>query len=123
MSNILYKEEAFAIVGACMEVHRELGMGFSEIIYKDALEVEFKLRGIPYQREAPLPVFYKGEKLRTFNADFVVYEKIILEAKAVSEIIEDHEKQTLNYLACAKMRLGLIINFGSASLQQKRLIK
>jgi GxxExxY protein len=120
---IIYKEESYAIIGACMEVHRELGMGFNEIIYKDALEIEFKLRGIPYLREPSLPVFYKEQKIRTFKADFIVFDKIVLEAKAVSRLIEDHERQTIAYLSASTLRLGLLVNFGESSLQQKRLLK
>jgi GxxExxY protein len=105
-----------------MEVHKELGIGFLEIIYKDALEVEFKARNIPYVRESGIPVYYKNKQLRTFNADFILYEKIILEVKAVSKMIDDHERQVLNYLKCSNMRLGLLVNFGAKSLEQKRFI-
>jgi GxxExxY protein len=121
--DILYKEEAYQIVGICMEVHRELGVGFSEIIYKDALEIEFNKQNIPYKREAPLKAFYKNIPLnRDFYVDFTVYDKIILEVKAASTIVEEHEKQTLNYLAMSKMRLGLLVNFGALSLQHRRFI-
>jgi GxxExxY protein len=121
--DILYKEEAYKIIGVCMEVHRELGVGFSEIIYKDALEIEFNKQDIPYIREAALKASYKGIPLRrSFNVDFTVYDKIILEVKATSTIIEEHEKQTLNYLAMSKMRLGLLVNFGALSLQHRRFI-
>jgi GxxExxY protein len=120
---ILYKEEAFKIIGICMEVHRELGIGFLEVVYKDALEIEFKRQGIPYSRETKFKIFYKGEALtRTFDVDFLVYDSIVLEVKAKSNIVEEHEFQTLSYLACAKMRLGLIANFGTKSLQYKRIV-
>jgi GxxExxY protein len=119
---IIYQSESFKIVGICMAVHRELGMGFSEIIYKDALEIEFKHHGIPYLREKEFQVFYKGQPLnRSFFADFFMYDKIILEVKAKSSIIEEHEAQTLNYLACSKTKLGIIANFGAKSFQQKRI--
>ena len=121
---ILYKEEAFKIIGICMEVHRELGLGFHEFIYQEALEIEFKLQGIPFVREQEYKVFYKGKQLsKTFKADFVVFDKIVLEIKAKSEIIEEHEIQTLNYLACSKLKLGIIANFGAKSFQQKRIIR
>jgi GxxExxY protein len=119
----IYKEESFKIIGICMEVHRELGLGYSEIIYKDALEIEFKRHNIPYIREKEFRAFYKGLPLsRTFNVDFWVYESIILEVKAKSGIIEEHEMQTLNYIACAKMHLGIVANFGAKSFQQKRIV-
>ncbi len=106
-----------------MEVHRELGIGFSEIIYKDAMEIEFKSQKIPYIREALLGASYKGIPLnRDFRVDFTVYDTIILEVKAISALIEEHERQTLNYLAMSKMRLGLLVNFGTLSLQHRRFI-
>jgi GxxExxY protein len=120
---ILYREEAYKIIGVCMEVHRELGIGFSEVIYKDAMEIEFRRQGIPYTREAPFAAFYKGISLnREFKVDFTAYDKIIIEVKAASGLVEENERQTLNYLAMSKMRLGLLINFGALSLQYKRLI-
>ncbi len=120
---VIYREESYKIIGACIAVHKELGMGFLEVIYKDALEIEFQRLGIPYVREQLFEVFYKGIKLnRTFKADFVVYDKIVLEAKSASCIVEDHENQTLNYCACAKMKLGIVANFGAISFQQKRII-
>ena len=120
---LLYKEEAYKIIGICMEVHRELGIGFSEIIYKDAMEIEFKSQNIPYVREALLGASYKGIPLnRDFRVDFTVYDTIILEVKATSALVEEHERQTLNYLAMSKMRLGLLVNFGTLSLQHRRFI-
>ena len=120
---ILYKEEAYKIIGICMEVHRELGIGFSEVIYKDAMEIEFQRHDIPYKREAPFAAFYKKIPLdREFRVDFTVYDKIILEVKAASGLVVENERQTLNYLAMSKMKLGLLINFGALSLQSKRMI-
>jgi GxxExxY protein len=124
MSEIIYKEESFKIIGICMEVHKELGMGFNEIVYKDALEQEFANRGIPYEREKEFQVFYKGLPLkdRKFNVDFFMYDKIMLEAKAKSGIIEEHLAQTLNYCACANQKLGLCVNFGALKLEYKRVV-
>jgi GxxExxY protein len=120
---IIFRKESFDLIGICMEVHRELGIGYAEVVYKDALEIEFKELGIPYEREKPYPVFYKQHKLnRSFNVDFLVFGKIILEVKAASAIAPEHEAQTLNYLACAQARLGIIANFGALSFQQKRLV-
>jgi len=121
---LLYKDEYFKIVGASMEIHRLLGSGLLEIVYKDALEYEFRQRGIPYEREKEYPVEYKGVILpHKFYADFVVYHNIILEVKAVSNIVNEHLAQTLNYITLAKSQLGIIVNFGASSLQHKRVIK
>ena len=97
-SNLIHKEECYEIIGACMEVHRELGRGFLEIIYKDALEIEFKLRTIPYEREKAFKVNYKGHSLEcTYKADFIVFDKIIFEAKAIKHVIEEYYHQSTNY--------------------------
>lgn len=123
MKDILYKDEAYAIIGCCMEVHRILGKGFNEIVYKDALEIEFKLNNISYEREKEFDLTYKGFRLpRKYNADFVVYNKIILEAKAIESLSNSNIKQTLNYLAASKFKLGLLVNFGEDSLKYKRII-
>jgi GxxExxY protein len=113
----------FAIIGAAMEVHRQIGPGFLEVVYQEALEREFKLRGIPYKRELELYISYKGEILPcTYKADFVCYDKIIVELKAISMIGSIHEAQVINYLKATGKRVGLLLNFGSQSLQQSRLI-
>ncbi len=123
MSKIIYKEESYKIIGLCMEVHRELGRGLLEIVYKDALEYEFQLNHIPYEREKCYDVSYKGITLpHQFYADFVVYGNIILEIKARSKIVDEFVKQTLNYIAIAKSPLGLIVNFGEPSLTYKRIV-
>lgn len=123
MKDIIYKDEAYAIVGCCMEVHKTLGRGFSEIVYKDALEIEFKINSIPFEREKKFELKYKNFQLpRHYIADFVVYDKIILEAKAIESLSSSNIKQTLNYLAASKMRLGLLVNFGEDSLKYKRVI-
>ena len=117
------KNENYEIVGLCMEVHRILGPGLLEIVYKDALEIEFKSNNIPYEREKQYNVEYKGIILQhKFYADFVVYDDIILEVKSVKEISNDHLAQTLNYMKLADTPIGIIANFQNRSLVHKRLI-
>ena len=117
------KDENYEIVGLCMEVHRLLGPGLLEIVYKDALEIEFKNHNIQYEREKEFPVVYKGIVLpHKFYADFVVYGDIILEVKSVKEISNDHLAQTLNYMKIADTPIGIIANFQNKSLVHKRLI-
>ncbi len=121
--NYLYQEETYKIIGCCMEVHKILGKGFNEVVYKDALEIELQKSNIPYRREVGYKISYKEFVLpHYYNADFLVFEKIILEAKAMESISSGHIKQTLNYLATSKLRLGLLINFGEDSLVYKRVI-
>jgi GxxExxY protein len=106
-----------------MEVHRELGPGFSEVIYKDALEIELISHNIPYAREKEFVAQYKKRDLpRKYNVDFVVYDSIILEAKAVKNLIDDFVSVTLNYLKVSGLNLGIIVNFGEKSLKYRRLI-
>ncbi|POY41389.1 GxxExxY protein [Flavobacterium alvei] len=117
------KDENYEIVGLCMEVHRLLGPGLLEIVYKDALEIEFKNKNIPYEREKEYNVEYKGMILpHKFYADFVVYGDIILEVKSTKEISNDHLAQTLNYMKLADTPVGIIANFQNKSLVHKRLI-
>lgn len=123
MSQIIYKNESYFIIGLCMEIHNELGKGFSEAVYGDALEIELESNGVPYQKEAKFDIIYKGKKIRHhYYADFVVDDKIILELKAIEKISNGHIKQTLNYLAASKMKLGLIVNFGEDSFSYKRVV-
>lgn len=104
-----------------MAVHTELEPGFLENVYQDALEVVFRLRGIPYEREKHLQIFYKGEKLQQFHvADCICYDKIIVELKAVDRLTDIHEAQVLNYLRCTRLSLGLIFNFDEKSLKTQR---
>ena len=122
-SDLIFKEEVFQIIGICMEIHRILGKGFHEVVYKDAMEYEFKQKNLNYSREEKFRVHYKDIVLpRSYNADFVYDKKIILEVKAKPHVIDTHFKQTLNYLAAAKIKLALIINFGEDSLKFKRII-
>mgnify|MGYP004653879171 FL=1 len=112
------------IINACMEVHNELGNGFLEPVYQEALEEEFKIQGIPYVREKLLPVMYKGKQLKKeYYADFVCYDDIIVELKAVSVLSKPHKAQVLNYLNAANKEIGLLINFGETKLKWERLTK
>ena len=107
-----------------MTVHGELGYGFLEAVYHEALEKEFCLRNIQHKREFPLQIFYKNEPLKKcYIADFICYDKIIVELKALSAITSEHLGQVMNYLAATKFKLGLMINFGKKSLDYKRIIK
>jgi len=113
MAEIILKEESYKLIGICMEVHSELGMGFREIVYKDAIEYELKSRMIPYIRGKQFKITYKNIILpHTYNADFVVYDSIILEVKATSMIATGYIKQTINYLKASGLQLGIIANFG-----------
>lgn len=123
MADLIYKEEFYKIIGLCMEVHKTLGRGFLEIVYKDALEYEFKKNKISYEREKEYEIPYKEIILsHKYYADFVVFDKIILEVKAVNGIADEFIKQILNYLSASKNKLGIIINFGEDSLKYKRLV-
>jgi len=123
MSELLFKEESYQLVGLCMEVHRGLGRGHDEVVYKDALVVELSRAGIPFAREKKYEITCKGVLLaHPYYADFVIWDKIIFEAKAVEKLIDSHIKQVLNYLAAAKLRLGLLVNFGGDSLEWKRVV-
>ncbi len=120
---LIYREEAYRIIGLCMEVHGILGKGHSEVVYKDALEYEFSINQIPFSREKSYKIKYKDIILpRGYNADFVLYDKIILESKAIESLTNSHVKQTLNYLAASKLKLGLLVNFGEDSLTHKRVV-
>ena len=123
MVELFYKEECYSIIGACMEVHKELGCGFKEAVYQEALQREFVSCNIPYNREYELEIYYKGDLLnKKYYADFICYDKIVVELKALSELISMHEAQVLNYLKASGFRLGLLVNFGEKSLKYKRLI-
>ena len=123
MDDLYLKEEVYKIIGICMEVHTILGKGHSEIIYGDALEYEFKKNGIPYNREMKFNITYKEIILpHHYYSDFVVFDEIILEIKVIQQLSSSEIKQTLNYLAASKNKLGLLVNFGEDSLKYKRII-
>ena len=119
---LIYEEETKKILNACMEVHKELGNGFLEAVYQEALSIEFENQGIPYEREKLLPVTYKGKQLnKEYYADFVCYGKIIVELKAVAIISAAHKAQIINYLRASKNPIGLLVNFGCNSLKWERI--
>ena len=121
---IIYKEESYKILGACFTVHSELGCGFLENVYQEALAKELAVRKIPFKKEAELDILYKNEYLsKKYYADFVCYDKIILEIKACENISDNHIAQVVNYLSATNFKLGIIINFGSKSLTYKRIVK
>lgn len=121
--DLILKDEAYKIVGICMEVHNNLGAGFLEIVYKDALELEFRRAGILYEREKEYVVNYKSVILpHRFYADFVVFDQIILEVKGKIGIPDEHVAQAINYLKVSGNRLALIVNFGELRLNYKRIV-
>lgn len=115
--------ETYEIIGPSMSVHNELGAGFLESVYQEALEMEFQTKGIPYCKEKELPVFYQGKQLKTyFKADFICYGAIIVELKALQQLSGNEMAQVINYLKASGLSRGLLINFGSRQLQYKRLV-
>ncbi|CAC9974182.1 MULTISPECIES: GxxExxY protein [Flavobacterium] len=123
MSELYLRDESYKIIGICMEVHKILGKGHSEKVYGDALEYEFQRNEIPYNRELRYNIAYKDIVLPSYYfADFVIFDEIILELKAIATLTTSEIKQTLNYLAASKNKLGLLVNFGEDSLKYKRII-
>jgi GxxExxY protein len=123
MDTFLLKNETYQIIGTCMEIHNNLGAGFLEIVYKDALELEFRKAGIFFEREKEYAVHYKAVILpHKFYADFVVFDEIILEIKGQRAIAKEHVAQAINYLKVSKNRVALIVNFGELKLNYKRIV-
>ena len=123
MDEILYKNESYKLIGACMEVFNELGCGYLEAVYQESLEIEFQLQNIPYTKEHELAISYKGTPLnKKYSADFICYDAIIVELKALNKLLPEHESQVLNYLKATGYKLGLLVNFGESSLKYKRLV-
>ena len=119
-TDIQFQQEVFDIIGAAMEVHNHLGRGFLELVYHDALNVELGLRGIPYETEKPIVINYKGQPLeRTYKADLVCYDNIVVELKSVEKLKTEHTAQLLNYLKATNLPLGILINFGEPTLKYK----
>jgi len=113
----------YAIIGAAMEVHRQLGCGFLESVYQEAMALEMTARGIPYRREVEIPVLYKKQRLNaTFRADFLFFDSIIVELKALASLSGVEEAQVINYLKATGYEVGLLINFGAESLEHRRLV-
>ena len=122
-NKILYKDESFAIIGACMKVHRSLGAGFLEAVYEEALEKEFHIQKIHLKRQVKLSLYYNQELMKKqFRADFVCCDTIVIEIKALLQIPFTFYAQLTNYLKCTNMELGMLINFGTPSLTYKRMI-
>jgi GxxExxY protein len=112
-STIIFKEESYNIQGAIIEVHREMGCGFLESVYQECLEHEFSLRGIPFKSHVQLSIKYKDKLLRQcYIPDFICYDKIIVEIKAIQDLANEHRAQVLNYLQATGLRLGFLVNFG-----------
>ena len=121
---LLHEEETGKILNACFEVHKELGNGFLEAVYQEALELEFKNQNIPYEREKLLPITYTGKLLeKEYYADFICYGKIVVELKAVAALTSSHKAQVINYLKASSNEIGLLINFGTNSLKWERISK
>lgn len=122
--DIVYKDESFAIIGACFNVYNEKGCGFPEPVYQECMEIELAFQNIPAEPQKKLDLFYRGQKLIHFYApDFVCFEKIILELKAVDKIIDAHRAQLLNYLHATGFKLGIIVNFGHyPDLEYERVV-
>jgi len=115
--------QTFAIIGSAIEVHRELGSGFLEPVYQEALAIELRRRNVPFEREVRLGITYKDEPLRcAYRADFVCYGEVIVELKAVSAMTTNDHAQLLNYLKATGLRRGLIINFGAQRIESKRMV-
>ncbi len=123
MSKEKRDERTYAIIGAAMEVHHHLGCGFREPVYQEALTIELGLRQITAHREVELPIIYKGQVLHTtYRTDFVCYDEVIVEIKALGKLSGTEEAQILNYLKASSLETGLLLNFGTASLEYKRFI-
>lgn len=115
--------QTYAIIGAAIEVHRVLGCGFLEAVYQEALAREFLRRGIPFKREVELPITYKDEPLDVkYKADFVCYDEVIVELKALEKLSGKEKAQIINYLKAAKLQRGLLLNFGSVRLEYERFV-
>lgn len=113
MSKLVFPEESYAIVGGCFNVYKNMGCGFLEAVYQECLEIEFERQGILFQPQHELKLTYQGQELKQrFKPDFLCYDKIILEIKAVSKLVDEHRAQVINYLHATRLQLGILINFG-----------
>jgi GxxExxY protein len=116
-------ERTYRIIGAAMEVHGELGAGFLEAVYQEALERELKDQGIPFKPQPPVQIIYKGRPLnKTYQPDFVCYDEVVVEIKAREDLVGLDQAQLINYLKATGLGVGLLLNFGAKSLQYKRLV-
>jgi len=122
--SLILKDEVYQIIGVALKVHTELGCGFLEAVYQEAFEYELENANIPYEKEKKISIKYNDIILnKKYIADFVCFDKIIIEMKAVSNLCSEHESQILNYLKATGLKVGLLINFGSQSLEWKRFVK
>lgn len=123
MEKLLFEQETYKIMGAAMEVSKQLGGGFLEAVYQESLAEELDIRNIPFVREKKIQLFYKGKELKQFyKADFICFNNIVIEIKAISKILPEHQAQTINYLRALNLRVGLILNFGNNKLEHQRII-
>jgi len=122
MTELIFKEEVYAIIGAAMEVHREKGCGFAEPVYQACMEIELASQKVTAEAQKEMSIAYKGRRLeKTYIADFVVFGKIIVELKALDKLTSREESQVINYLKASGLELGVLINFGAPSLEWKRI--
>ncbi len=123
MSQLIYEQKSYKIIGACFEVHKELGSGFLEGVYQEALKMEFETLGIPFEREKQLLIYYKNRKLqKRYKSDFICYNQILIELKALNQLTSEHESQIINYLKATNLKVGFLFNFGEKSLKYKRFV-
>jgi GxxExxY protein len=124
MAKLIYPDESYAIIGACFNVYKDKGCGFLDPVYQECTEIELEFQNIPFAAQKRMKLTYRGRELkRTFKPDFVCYDKIIVELKAVSHLIDEHRAQVINYLNATGMQLGLLINFGHyPKLEHERII-
>jgi GxxExxY protein len=122
-ADLLYSDLTREIIGAAMEVHSNLGAGFLESVYEEAISVELNLCGLRYERQKPIDVFYKNRKIKQFVCDILVEDKVLVELKALGQLTTTEHSQILNYLKATGLKVGLLVNFGAESLDYKRFIK
>lgn len=124
MADIVYRDESYRILGACFEVYKEMGCGFVEPVYQESLEIEFGLQGISFEPQVQLPLAYKGSPLKgKYIPDFLLFNKIVLEIKAVKFLADEHRAQVHNYLRATGFRLGILVNFGHhPGLEHERIV-
>ncbi len=113
MNKLINEKETYAILGACVEVYKDKGCGFLEAVYQESLEIEFELQNLPAKSSVPISLTYKGRTLsKTYEADFICFDKVLVELKAVSKLADEHRAQVQNYLHATGLRVGLLVNFG-----------
>ncbi|MCK5270836.1 MAG: GxxExxY protein [Sedimentisphaerales bacterium] len=121
-TELLYSDLTYKVIGAAMEVHKNLGAGFLESVYEEALAYEFELQNILYERQKNIIVYYKNKKVKQFISDFMVDEKVVVEIKAIKNITDIEKAQLINYLKATGLKVGMLFNFGADSLEYKRFV-